>query len=203
MSSEPIATYLREVAKTYATGRATEHSYRGHLQTLLEALLPGVAATNEPKQVVDCGAPDYVLTRNNGLPLGYVEAKDLGAGLDDDRHKEQFDRYRGALGNMMFTNYLAFQLWRGNEELIRVEIAALQGNKIRPLRNNFAQFAGLVKTFGDYEASPIYSSHELAQRMADKARLLALVVERALAGAGPQRASTQDLGGSWRFFASI
>ena len=200
MPPKPIAVYLREVAKTYATGRATEHSYRGHLQTLLEALLPGVAATNEPKQVVDCGAPDYVLTRNNGLPLGYVEAKDLGAGLDDDRHQEQFDRYRGALGNMMFTNYLAFQLWRGNEELIRVEIAALQGNKIRPLRNNFAQFAELVKTFGDYEAPPISSSHELAQRMADKARLLALVVERALAGAGPYRASTQDLGGQLAVF---
>ena len=80
MPSEPIAAYLRKVAETHSTSRATEHSYRGHLQTLLEELLPGVAATNEPKQVVDCGAPDYVLTRRNGLPLGYVEAKDLSAG---------------------------------------------------------------------------------------------------------------------------
>ena len=200
MPSEPIAAYLRKVAETHSTSRATEHSYRGHLQTLLEELLPGVAATNEPKQVVDCGAPDYVLTRRNGLPLGYVEAKDLGAGLDDGRHKEQFERYRGALGNMMFTNYLAFQLWRGEQELGRVEIAALRGDKIRPLRDNFAPFAELLKAFGAYEAPPISASQELARRMADKARLLALVVERALAGAGPQRASTQDLGGQLAVF---
>ena len=200
MSSEPIAAYLRKVAETHATGKATEHSYRGHLQTLLEELLPGVAATNEPKQVVDCGAPDYVLTRRNGLPLGYVEAKDLGARLDDDRHKEQFERYRGALGNMMFTNYLAFQLWRGEQELGSVELATLRGNKIHFLRDNFAPFAALLKAFGDYEAQPISASHELAQRMADKARLLALVVERALAGAAPRRASAQDLGGQLAVF---
>ena len=50
-------------------------------------------------------------------------------------------------------------------------------------------YRGRVQTF-----------HELARRMADKARLLALVVERALAGAGPQRASTQDLGGQLAVF---
>ena len=200
MSSEPIAAYLRKVAETHATGKATEHSYRGHLQTLLEELLPGVAATNEPKQVVDCGAPDYVLTRRNGLPLGYVEAKDLGAGLDDDRHKEQFERYRGALGNMMFTNYLAFQLWRGEQELGSVELAALRGNKIHFLRDNFAPLADLIKAFGDYEAQPISASQDLARRMADKARLLALVVERALADAAPRRASAQDLGGQLAVF---
>ena len=199
MSSEPIVAYLRKVAETHATGRATEHSYRGHLQTLLEALLPGVTVTHEPKRV-DCGAPDYVLTRRNGLPLGYVEAKDLGAGLDDARHKEQFDRYRRALGNMMFTNYLAFQLWRGERELGSVELATLQGNQIRPLRDNFTPFANLIKTFGYYEAEPISSSHDLARRMADKARLLALVVERALADATPRRASTEDLGGQLAVF---
>ena len=199
MSSEPIAAYLRKVAETYATGRATEPSYRGHLQTLLEELLPDVTATHEPKRV-DCGAPDYVLTRRNGLPLGYVEAKDLGARLDDDRHKEQFDRYRRALENMIFTNYLEFQLWRGEQELMRVELAALQGNKIQRLPNNFGGFADLIKSFESHDAQTISSSHELARRMADKARLLALVVERALADAGPQRASTQDLGGQLAVF---
>ena len=200
MSSEPIAAYLRKVAETYATGKATEHSYRSCLKELLEELLPGVMALNEPKQVVDCGAPDYVLTRRNGLPLGYVEAKDLGAGLDDARHKEQFDRYRRALGNMMFTNYLAFQLWRGERELGSVELAAVQGNKIRPLRDNFAPFAELIKVFGAYEAEPISASQDLARRMADKARLLALAVERALADAAPRRASAEDLGGQLAVF---
>ena len=199
MSSEHIAVYLREVAEIYSKGNATEHSYRGALQTLLKALLPQVTVTHEPKRVA-CGGPDYVLTRRNGLPLGYVEAKDLGARLDDDRHKEQFDRYRKALENMIFTNYLEFQRWRGDKELMRVEIAALQGNKIRRLPNNFDQFDELIKLFESHDAQPISSSQELARRMADKARLLAYAVERALTGATPHRASTQDLGGQLAVF---
>ena len=199
MSSKLIAIYLREVAEIYSKGNATEHSYRGALQTLLKALLPDVTVTHEPKRV-DCGGPDYVLSRRNGLPLGYVEAKDLSARLDDDRHKEQFERYRKALENMVFTNYLEFQLWRGDKELMRVELAALKGNKIRRLPNNFDQFVELTKSFESHDAQTISSSHDLARRMADKARLLALVVERALAGAGPQRASTQDLGGQLAVF---
>ena len=199
MSSKLIAVYLREVAEIYSKGNATEHSYRGELQTLLKALLPGVTVTHEPKRVA-CGGPDYVLTRRNGLPLGYVEAKDLGARLDDDRHKEQFDRYRGALENMIFTNYLEFQLWRGDKELMRVELAALQGNKIRRLPNNFDQFGELIKSFESHDAQTISSSHDLARRMADKARLLAYAVERALTDAAPRRASSQDLGGQLAVF---
>ena len=199
MSSKLIAVYLREVAEIYSKGNATEHSYRGALQTLLKALLPQVTVTHEPKRVA-CGGPDYVLTRRNGLPLGYVEAKDLGVRLDDDRHKEQFDRYRKALENIMFTNYLEFQLWRGEQELMRVELAALQGNKIRRLRGNFSRFADLIKEFGDCKAQTISSSHDLARRMADKARLLAYAVEQALTGAAPRRASTQDLGGQLAVF---
>ena len=200
MSSKLISDYLNEVeTELRSTRGATELSYRGALQTLLKSLLPDVAVTHEPKRVA-CGAPDYVLTRRNGLPLGYVEAKDLSARLDDDKHKEQFDRYRKALENIIFTNYLEFQLWRGDKELIRVEIAALRGGKIRGLHDNFEHFARLIKEFGSHDAQTISSSQELARRMADKARLLALVVERALAGAGPQRASTQDLGGQLAVF---
>ena len=194
MSSKLIAIYLREVAKTHDEGNATEHSYREHLSALLKALLPNVTVTHEPKRVA-CGAPDYVLMLRNGLTLGYVEAKDLVARLDDDKHKEQFDRYRGALGNIIFTNYLAFQLWRGDKELKRVELAALQGNKIRHLPNNFDQFAELITSFESPDAQPISSSQDLARRMADKARLLAHVAERALTGEDNQISESQDLEG--------
>ena len=203
MSSKLISDYLSEVkTELHSTSGATELSYRGALQTLLKALLPDVTVTHEPKRVA-CGAPDYVLTRRNGLPLGYVEAKDLGARLDDDKHKEQFDRYRKALGNIIFTNYLEFQLWRGDKELIRVELAALQGNKIQRLRGNFGGFADLIKEFGSHDAQPISSSHELARRMADKARLLALVVERALADAASSPRVDGGFGGAVGGFSRI
>ena len=190
-SKQHIAVYLDKVAGLYSDGGVTESSYRGDLQNLLKALLPDVTVIHEPKSVA-CGRPDYLLTRNK-LTLGYVEAKDLGARLDDDRHKEQFDRYRKALENMIFTNYLEFQLWRGDKERMRVEIAALQGNKIRRLPNNFDQFVELIKKFGFHDAQTISSSHELARHMADKARLLAHVAERALTDKDNQIAESKKL----------
>ena len=193
MSSKLISDYLGKVAKIHSEGIGTaELGYRNCLNDLLTGLLPDVTVTEEPKRIKDCGAPDYLLTRDE-LTLGYVETKGLGARLDDDKYKEQFDRYRKALDKMIFTNYLEFQLWRGDKELKRVEIAALQGNKIRCLPNNFDQFAELIKEFGSPDAQTISSSHELAQRMADKARLLAHVAERALTGEDNQIAERRNL----------
>lgn len=69
-STMPIAKYLAEVNKRFRTGISREHSYRGDLQTLIESLVTGIIATNEPARI-NCGAPDYVITKNN-IPLGYV-----------------------------------------------------------------------------------------------------------------------------------
>lgn len=75
-----LTQYLEKIASEFKTGRATEHSYRPYLKDLVESLLPGVTAINEPKRIA-AGAPDYVLTRNN-IPVGFIEAKDLGDALD-------------------------------------------------------------------------------------------------------------------------
>ena len=50
---------------------------------------------------------DYVLTKND-LPVGYIEAKDLGLDLNDKKYTEQFDCYKTTLNNLVFTNYLIF-----------------------------------------------------------------------------------------------
>lgn len=42
-------------------------------------LLPDILVTNEPARI-NCGAPDYVLTRKE-VPVGYIEAKDIGVDL--------------------------------------------------------------------------------------------------------------------------
>jgi hypothetical protein len=76
-----IKNYLKTVDQQYKTGIATEHSYRGSLQTLVQLLIPNSTVTNEPARI-NCGAPDYIITRNE-IPLGYIEAKDIGAALDN------------------------------------------------------------------------------------------------------------------------
>ena len=72
-----VAEYVAEVARLAKTGKTTEHSFRGALAALIDALAPGLKAVNEPKRT-DCGAPDYIVQDRTGLAVFYVEAKDLG-----------------------------------------------------------------------------------------------------------------------------
>jgi hypothetical protein len=71
-----IEQYIESINKRYRLGNATEHTFRGDLQQLIETLVPEIRATNEPKRQ-SCGAPDYILTRKD-IPIGFIEAKDIG-----------------------------------------------------------------------------------------------------------------------------
>lgn len=59
----PIKAYLKQIEDNLRMGNATEHTHRPALKALLEALDPGVTATNEPKRIA-CGAPDFIRTSN-------------------------------------------------------------------------------------------------------------------------------------------
>ena len=51
-----IVEYIESLHKRYKLGNATEHTFRGDLQQLLESVVPDIRATNEPKRQ-SCGAP--------------------------------------------------------------------------------------------------------------------------------------------------
>src|SRR5208283_5152511 len=80
-------SYLSAVETVAATGIAREHAYRPALSTFLHALLPGTTVVNEPAQI-ECGAPDFVALISS-IPVGHIEAKDLGAELDKLLETEQ------------------------------------------------------------------------------------------------------------------
>jgi len=44
----------------------------------------------------------YIITRKD-IPLGFVEAKDIGVSLDDTEKSEQLKRYRDGLANLILT----------------------------------------------------------------------------------------------------
>jgi hypothetical protein len=104
-----IADYLKTVNKRYQNGISREHSYRADLEQLIRSLVPDVEVTNEPANVTDCGNPDYVIS-NKKIPIGYIEAKDVGKDLNSKSYKEQFTRYKNALDNLIITDYVWFQL---------------------------------------------------------------------------------------------
>jgi len=174
--------YIESINKRFKLGNSTEHTFRGDLQTLIESLIFGISATNEPKRQA-CGAPDYILTKND-IPVGFIEAKDIGDsdldGAKKNGNKEQFDRYKSSLNNIIFTDYLNFYLFRDKEIVSRVAIAEIKYGAIVPIPNNFTIFTSLLKDFCNHRGQTIKSAQELAQMMAGKARLLSDVIEKAL-----------------------
>ena len=173
-----IAEYLSHLNRLYLTGHAREHSYRGDLQTLLSTLLPDILVTNEPARV-SCGAPDYMLSRK-GVPVGYVEAKDIGVDLDSKGLKEQFERYKSGLTNLIITDYLNFRFYREGEFVTEISIGNLEDGEIKTLPGNFEHFTHLISDFALVVTQSIKSPTRLAKMMAGKARLMADVIEKSL-----------------------
>ncbi len=177
-----IEQYLDSINSRYKLGNATEHSFRGDLQQLIETIAPGVQATNEPKRQ-SCGAPDYIITKGN-IPLGFIEAKDIGAadleGKKKAGNKEQFDRYRASLSNLIFTDYLRFHLYHDGKIVSKIEIAEIDDKGITALPDNFPAFESLIRDFCTHIGQTIKSPKQLAKMMAGKARLLSDIIEKAL-----------------------
>jgi predicted helicase len=177
-----LEQYIDNLDKRYRLGNATEHTFRGDLQQLLESLVPTIRATNEPKKQ-KCGAPDYILTKKD-IPVGFIEAKDIGdKDLDGSKktgHKEQFDRYKASLNNLIFTDYIDFHLYREGEFITKIAIGEITGKGIKPLPENFANFENLIKDFCSHVGQTIKSSKKLAEMMAGKARLLSDIIGNAL-----------------------
>jgi predicted helicase len=173
-----IQQYIEKINILFKTGNAREHSYRGDLQNLIMAILPDVLVTNEPARV-DCGAPDYVLTRKD-VPIGYIEAKDIGVDLGSKTLKEQFDRYKSGLTNLIFTDYMDFHFYKEGEFVTKIAIAKIENGAIVPIAENFVQFTELIKNFALTVSQTIKSPTKLAQMMAGKAKLMADVIEKSL-----------------------
>ncbi|RME86297.1 MAG: DNA methyltransferase, partial [Zetaproteobacteria bacterium] len=170
-----LEAYLREVERLLRSGAATEHSYRPAFQALVEAIT-GLAAVNEPKRA-GCGAPDFVLL-DGLLPVGHIECKDLGADLDAVEASDQLQRYRGALPNLILTDYLAFRWYANGERKLSLRIADWDGSRLVPNDAGLAQLPVLLKQFANARAPTIRTAKRLAEMLAGKARLLdALVLQ--------------------------
>ena len=174
-----INQYLSKLSQLYFAGNATEHSYRGDLQILLQEILgKEFSVINEPTRQ-KCGAPDYIVSKKE-VPIGYIEAKDLKLGIDHKKNKSQFDRYRNALENLIITDYLHFEFYKNGELKTEISLGEILMNEIVPHEKNFESFIHLIKDFGQEVSQTIKNSEKLAEMMANKALLMADVIHNAL-----------------------
>ncbi len=171
--------YIETIHKRFQSGIASEHTYRADLESLIRELVPGIEITNEPANVTDCGNPDYVITKGK-VPIGFIEAKDIDKDLNDKQYKDQFDRYRKALDNLIITDYLLFQFYQNGVPVTKIRIGNVTNNKIEPCTENFAEFTALIQNFCTFIGQTIKSPKKLAEMMAAKAKLLQMILEKAI-----------------------
>lgn len=163
----------------HATDNATEHSYRSAFEALFASLDPDVTALNEPKRV-KCGAPDFIVTKGD-IVVGHVEAKDLHIGIRGmkDANKNQQDRYKAALPNLIYTNGLDWDFYRDGDLVASVTIADLAMG-IQPKPDQYTTLENLLRDFIAQQPQTITSPKDLAERMAGKANLIKDVLGKTL-----------------------
>ena len=124
-----IRDYLNQIQEKYKTEMAREHAYRPALQKLLESVDSGLNAVNDAART-EIGMPDFVVLRQPGnVPLGLVEAKDIGNQLSRTEKTPQLKRYMKH-GNLILTNYLEFRWYVNGEKRETVRIARIRKGKI-------------------------------------------------------------------------
>ena len=178
--------FMARVQATHRTGVATEHSYRSAIEQLINGLAEGIVALNEPKRVA-CGAPDFIVQRGE-VAIGHIEAKDLGLSLTalKDANKDQQQRYRQALPNLVYTNCLDWQFFADGKLVAQANIGQLQPGvlpglaHIQPSPEQYTVLENLLRNFVSQRPQTITSPQVLAKLMAGKAALIKDVLRLAL-----------------------
>ena len=178
---EQIAkSYIAELEQNVQAGNATESTHRPALKTFIQGLANGITATNEPKHV-ECGAPDYVISRkrkHGPLTVGHIETKNIDAALqaiesDSKRAQpktdegKQIKRYRGGLPNLVLTDYLEFRWYVEGELRLTARLAEPgRGGKLSMSKEGSQDVEALLKAFLERAPEPVAKPKELAVRMA-------------------------------------
>ena len=177
-----VIQYIDKINSRLADGHTSEHTFRADLEQLLSHLLPDCKITNEPSKITDCGNPDFVVTRKT-VPIGYIEAKDVGKDLNHKGYNEQFNRYKKALDNLIITDYIWFQFFVEDEKVAEVRLAQPafdNPQKYEIDHQAINLFESHIRDFSNKVTQAIKNPGKLAELMAGKARLLESILEAAL-----------------------
>ena len=119
----PLSPYFKTI-KSLDTTEATEHTLRGALENLLNAIAatenPNVTVLHEPKRdKTRLGAPDFKIKLHEAT-VGYLETKPIGDNLDAVLQSAQIAKYKKLSDNLILTDYLEW-LWLRDGDIIQRE----------------------------------------------------------------------------------
>ena len=182
-----IKDYLTEVQEKYRTGIAREHAYRPALQSLLESVDSELNAVNDAAATREIGMPDFIVLRKPAdIPIGIVEAKDIGNRLSRTENTRQLKNYKNH-NNLILTNYLEFRWYVNGEKRETVRIAKEANGNIVRIQKNYRKLADMLRRFALQSTPTVNSAKELAERLARHAQLIAHFIEKDLKSIEPSK----------------
>lgn len=104
--------YIQSIAKKFSYEETTEMGYRTDFENLLKGIFESINVKrfDHDAKADNGNKPDFVV-RKNGIPILYIEAKDIGVSLDKIEKSEQMSRYFGYT-NLVLTDYVEFRFYR-------------------------------------------------------------------------------------------
>ncbi len=164
------------------TPESNELTHRFFLHNLLDKLKnhfnKEFKIEHEPNRDKQGGQPDFRVSYQ-GLNIGYIENKRVGADLNKLLKSKQILKYLELNPNLMLTDYLNF-MWVGkdenNEPSIKrgISIASLD-ELSKPLKSNPQTECDLIelfKSFFNYEAAPITNAKDFATHLSTPTKYL-------------------------------
>lgn len=155
----------------------TEHTDRGALETLLQAIAAKQNRNNrvvhEPGRQGDKGAPDFKVMQSAQI-VGYVENKKIDDDLLRVAKGEQIARYSKLSGNILLTDYLQFILIENGKIAERATLAYSTDliGRTGLADSRIAEVQGLIEKFFSVAPTGIGRSQQLALALAARSRLL-------------------------------
>jgi len=170
--------------------RGTERSYYPVLTNFIkdyaaELKNKDIDATAEEKAKVEnkeIGFPDITVRQKERL-VGWIEVKLPDDSLDNPKFYKQFEKYKDALENILFTNFKQWQLWQWAEEGKPTKIKEISFNIADYSKGEEQKLADIFQVFISGKAFEARTTKQLALALAKKTRLLSNQVEEAFSGA--------------------
>ncbi|GHR33141.1 DNA methyltransferase [Helicobacter pylori] len=163
------------------TTEKNELTHRPSLHNLLNRLKDNFnkefKIEHEPKKEQG-SQPDFRVSFQ-GLNIGYIENKRVGANLRELLKSDQILKYLELNPNLMLTDYLNFA-WVGKDEnnapLIKKEISVASPDELskplKPKPQTERDLIELFKSFFNYEAAPITNAKDFATHLSPRTRYL-------------------------------
>ncbi len=132
---------------------------------------------HEPKKEQG-SQPDFRVSFQ-GLNIGYIENKRVGANFNQLLESDQIRKYLELNPNLMLTDYLNF-MWVGKDEnnapLIKKEISIASldelSKPLKPKPQTERDLIELFKSFFNYEAAPITNAKDFATHLSPRTKYL-------------------------------